>query len=71
MLGRKVIYVRCISCSYNNVAKSIRLLDKQLFLFIQEKIYASKSFERYIPINSTNSSLSDARIKRECARKIE
>ena len=25
MLGRKVIYVRCISCSYNNVAKGIRL----------------------------------------------
>ena len=29
MLGRKVIYVRCISCSYNNVAKGIRLLDKK------------------------------------------
>ena len=26
--GRKVIYVRCINCSYNNVAKGIRLLDK-------------------------------------------
>ena len=25
--GRKVIYVRCIFCSYNNVAKGIRLLD--------------------------------------------
>ena len=31
-LGRKVIYVRCISCSYNNVAKSIRLLDKKAIL---------------------------------------
>ena len=29
MLGRKVIYVRCISCSYNNVAKGVRLLDKK------------------------------------------
>ena len=28
-LGRKVIYLRCISCSYNNVAKGIRLLDKK------------------------------------------
>ena len=26
--GCRVIYVRCINCSYNNVAKSIRLLDK-------------------------------------------
>ena len=32
MLGRKVIYVRCISCTYNNVAKSIRLLDKKAIL---------------------------------------
>ena len=32
MLGRKVIYARCISCSYNNVAKSTRLLDKKAIL---------------------------------------
>ena len=39
------IYVRCINCSYNNVAKHICLLDKKKqFLFIQEKFYASKSF---------------------------
>ena len=42
--GGKVIYVRCISCSYNNVAKDIRLLDKKQFLFIQENFHASKSF---------------------------
>ena len=42
MLGRKVIYVRCINCSYNNVAKGIPLLDKKHF--IQEKVHASKSF---------------------------
>ena len=30
--GRKVIYVRCISCSYNNVAKSSRLLGKKAIL---------------------------------------
>ena len=27
-----LIYVRCISCSYNNVTKSIRLLDKKAIL---------------------------------------
>ena len=42
--GRKVIYMRCINCSYNNVAKGIRLLDIKAFLFIQEKNHASKSF---------------------------
>ena len=36
-VGRIVIYVRCINCLYNNVAKGIRLLDKKKqFLFIQE-----------------------------------
>ena len=33
MLGRKVIYVRCINCSYNNVAKDIRLPDKKHFVY--------------------------------------
>ena len=37
-LGRKVIYVRCISCSYNNVAKSIRLLDKKAILVYTGKL---------------------------------
>ena len=43
-VGRKVVYVRCINCSYNNVAKGIRLFDKKtvfvyigFYLFIQEK----------------------------------
>ena len=31
MLGRKMIYVRCINCSYNKVAKGMRLLDKNAF----------------------------------------
>ena len=30
--GHKVIYVRCLSCSYNNVAKGICLLNKKAFL---------------------------------------
>ena len=55
MLGRKVIYVRCISCSYNNVTKGIRLLDKKKqFLFIQEHFNASKSFWKIYPFNRTN-----------------
>ena len=33
MLGRKVIYVRCINCSYNNVAKGISLLDKKAIFY--------------------------------------
>ena len=43
ILSRKVIYVRCINFSYNNVAKVIRLLDKKQVLFIQEIFHASKS----------------------------
>ena len=48
MLGRKVIYVRCIKCSYNNVPNGIRLLDKNIFLFIQENFIQVRGFERYI-----------------------
>ena len=44
ILGREVIYVRCINCSYNIVTICIRLLDKKHFLFEQEKIHASKRF---------------------------
>ena len=42
--GRKVIYARFKNCSYNNVAKGIRLLDKKAVSLIQEKVHASKSF---------------------------
>ena len=51
MLGHKVIYVRFINWSYNNLAKGIRLLDKKQFLFIQEKCHASKSFWKIYPLN--------------------
>ena len=50
MFGCKVIYVRFINCSYNNVAKGIPLLDKKPFLFKQEKIHASKSFWKIYPL---------------------
>ena len=42
MLGRKVIYRRCINCSYNNVAKGIRIPDNKAFLFIQEKLQLNR-----------------------------
>ena len=38
--------VRCINCSYNNVASGIPLLDKRAFSFIQGKFHASKSFSK-------------------------
>ena len=37
-VGRKVIYVRCIKCSYNNVAKGINLLDEKAIFVDTEKI---------------------------------
>ena len=40
MLGRKVIYVRCLNCSHK---VSVSLIKKQ-FLFIQEQFHGSKSF---------------------------
>ena len=39
MLGRKVIYVRCINCSYSNVAKGIHLLDKKAIIFVYTEIF--------------------------------
>ena len=36
--------------SYNNVAKGICLLDKNTFLFIQEKFMQVRAFKRYIPL---------------------
>ena len=50
MLGRKVIYVRCLKCSYNKEAKYIRLLDEKAFFVIQEKLLHVRAFERYIMI---------------------
>ena len=40
ILRRKAFYVRCINCSYNNMAKGFPLIDKKN----QEKIHTSKSF---------------------------
>ena len=35
MLGRKVMFVRCINCSYNNVAKGILLRQKLISILIR------------------------------------
>ena len=50
MLGRKVIYVRCIHCSYNNVAKGIshRVKKKAIFAYTGKKFMQLRAFERYI-----------------------
>ena len=40
MLGRKVIYVRCMNCSYSKLDK------KAIKNFVQVR-----AFERYIPLN--------------------
>ena len=38
-----VIYVRCINCSYNDMAKCIRLLDKKPF-FYSGKVHTIENF---------------------------
>ena len=62
MLGRKVIYVK-IKCSYNNVAKGIRFIDKKHFCLYRKKIMQVRAFERYIPLMFTQfCTLSDIKI---------
>ena len=50
MFGRIAICVRCINCSYNNVAKGIRLLNKKAIFVYTGKIHASKSFRKIYPL---------------------
>ena len=52
MLGRKVIYVRCINCSYNNVAKGIRLLDKKATFVYTGIISCKEELLKVYPLNS-------------------
>ena len=50
-VGRKVICVRCLNCSFNNVAKSIRLLDKKShFCLYRKKFIQLNAFESSIPL---------------------
>ena len=50
MFGRKVIYISCINCSYNNVVKGIGLLDKKHFCLYRKIFMQVRAFERYIPL---------------------
>ena len=48
MLGRKVIFVRCINCAYNNVTNGIRLLDKNKHFCLYRKNFMQvTAFESY------------------------
>ena len=49
MVGRKVIYVRCINCSYNNVV-SVSLIKKHFSLY-RTNLMGVRAFERYIPLS--------------------
>ena len=51
MLGRKAIRVRWPNCSYYNIAKCFRLLDKMAILFIHENFHTSKIFRKEPPLN--------------------
>ena len=45
-MGRKVICVSCINCSYNNIARSIGLLDKMAIFCLYRKIFIQvRAFE--------------------------
>ena len=68
MVGRKVIYVRYISCSCNNVAKGIGLLDKKAILvYTGKKFMQVRAFERYIPLSQQDfGCINDFRIDSFC-----
>ena len=52
MLGHKVINVRCINRSYNNMAKGIRLLDtKSIFVYSGKIFIQVRAFENNIPLS--------------------
>ena len=47
-----MIYARCINCSYINVAKGIRLLDKKNNSCLYRRIFMQvRTFERYISLS--------------------
>ena len=50
MLGRKLICLRCINCSYNNIAKGIRLLDKIAIFVHRGFLIQVRDFESSIPL---------------------
>ena len=50
MLGHKVVCVSCINCSYNNIAKGIRLLDKMAIFVLQENFIQVRAFESNVTL---------------------
>ena len=47
-----VIYVRCINCSYNDMAKGIRLLDeKSHFCLCRKNLIQLRTFESNNPLS--------------------
>ena len=72
MLVRKVLYVRCINCSYNNVTKGIRLLDKNAYFCLYRKNFMQvRAFERYIPLKLHSLEKKNVSIFQEHSKKIE
>ena len=50
--------MRCINCSYNNIAKGIRLLDKiAIFVYAGKKFTQVRAFESNFSLNQTNISV--------------
>ena len=51
ILGRKVVCVRCINCSYKNIAKDICLLDKKKHFSLYRKYFKQvRTFEGNISL---------------------
>ena len=49
--GGRVICGRCIYCSYNNIDKRVRLLNKKaIFCLYRNTIIQARAFESNIPI---------------------
>ena len=68
MLGCKVICVRCINCSYTNIAKRTCLHDKIAFFAYIGKIHTSKSFESNTPLNTLSSETIIVKLLCQCCR---
>ena len=53
-MGCKVIYVRCINCSYNNAAKGIHLLYKKAIFFYRKNFMQVRAVESYTPLSKSS-----------------
>ena len=62
--------MRCMNCSYNNMAKGIGLLDKRPICVYTGKFHTSKAFESSIFL-MTNGSLMKVKNIAECSFPLE